>query len=601
MSVIRLHNEHGDRNVFYEFNSDDRPLGEGGMGRVFKGRRIDRSKGLVREVAIKMMFDDLPNHVIERARREASIHIVNDNLVEMIDFVEVNERNSYGQVVATHYHVVSEFLDGINLDEFLNGKTANHDEGVNSTVISLYDEYQNNRPKFVGFVFRHILLGITALHYAGYIHRDIDPSNIMVTSDGKIKLIDFGIAREVASMGQQEHHLTNTGQFIGKPYYAAPELVLGDIAHQDFRTDIYALGIVLFQLMTGHLPFDGPMHEVNDKQLREKLPLQEVGDKAVRKIIAKATEKKQEKRYQTAAEMLVDIDRWLMTKTSAIPKVQKQPKPEKPIIEKQPKPQKPKKEKQPKQSNGKSPVLFIAIAASVALLVVAGVLLKRNLSRMAFEVENSKVTQKVEPVTKPTIDDTPPRKEVKTTDEAIHLMMNKASAQQGLTMLNELVQKGDYRAVFLKSRLYFDPTGNSKDAVFYKEDWKKMQQNCGIVANNTEAHLLLMKAFNIKDDDYVSLYQLGCDFMSGQRGCDRNTKYAAWCFNRANNLAAAANTAEAEQYRKEIKSKMERLKSVKAERPGTTPQEQSQDLKLTLDMKTVDDRKQDNELELINF
>ena len=601
MPIIRLHNDQGNRNVFYEFNSDDQPLGEGGMGRVFKGRRIDRNNGLVRDVAIKMMFDDLPDHVIERARREASIRIVNDNLVEMIDFVEVNERNAYGQVVATHYHVVSEYLDGVNLDEFLKGKTANHDGRPNPTAEQLYEEYQNDRPKFVGFVFKHILLGITALHYAGYIHRDIDPSNIMVTSDGKIKLIDFGIAREVASMGQQDHHLTNTGQFIGKPYYAAPELVLGDIAHQDFRTDIYALGIMLFQLTTGHLPFDGPMLEVNEKQLNEKLPLKEVNDKTVRKIIAKATEKKQEKRYLTAAEMLVDIDRWLMEKPVSS-KDKKQPKPKRPIEEKQPKP---KKEKQSKLGVGNKSKLFLGIAAGVALLVGVGVLLKQNMSDKPGQ---EKVHKEQIAATPPkSVFEAPPVKEVKTTNKAISLMMDRNTASEGLSMLNDLVKEGNYDATFLKSRIYFDPSGNSKDKLFYDEDWAKMRQNCGITTDNTEAHLLLLKAFNINDNDYVSLYQLGCDFMSGQRGCERNTKYAAWCFNKASSLLETSNSIEVEQYRQEIKSKLERLKSVKAERPNSIAVEmpvegQDQKLNLELDLdKVSSSNKQDDNWKISNF
>ena len=574
MPVIRLQNEGGDRNIFYEFDPNTLPLGEGGMGRVFRGLQIDRRNRLTRDVAIKMMFDDLPDHVIERARREASIHIINENILEMIDFVEVHERDAYGKVVATHYHVVSEFLDGVNLDELLLGKTANRNGEINQTAAWYYSDYLNNRAGFVAKVFRNILSGIMALHDAGYIHRDIDPSNIMITSDGKIKLIDFGIAREVNSLGQ-ERHLTNTGQFIGKPNYAAPELVLGDLAHQDYRTDIYALGVMLFQLATGHLPFDGAMHEVCDSQLHDKLPLAEVKDRGIRKIIAKATDKKQEKRYQTAAEMRVAIDRWMMDKPSLVVTQKK------PDVEKKPSTPiefKPKREriKQEKRTNDrqktKNGTWKGLVAAGVALLVVAGVVWLFSVARSNHNttpaiVNNQTKTEVVETPPQPVIKEEKPLEEVKTTDKAIYLLMNKTTAQEGLTMLNDLVNQGDYRATFLKSRLYFDPSGNSNDQKFYDRDWSTMRQNCGLSANNSEAHRLLMQAYGIKDNDYVALYQLGCDFMSGKRGCERNAGCARWCFEQANLALGVDNSELAEQYRKEIKNKLGRLNNVKPVKP----------------------------------
>lgn len=514
------------------------------MGRVFKGRRIDRRNGLVRDVAIKMMFDDLPNHVIERARREASIRILNDNLVEMIDFVEVSERDAFGNVVAMHYHVVSEFLDGVNLDEFLSGKTTSHDGRRNLTAERLYDQYQNERPKFVGFVFRHILSGIIALHYAGFIHRDIDPSNIMLTTEGKIKLIDFGIAREVAMMGQQERHLTSTGQFIGKPYYAAPELVLGDLTHQDFRTDIYALGIMLFQLMSGHLPFDGPMIEVNQKQLHSPLPLKEIKDSKVRKIIDKATQKKQERRYQTAAEMLVDIDKWLMGGNTG---------------------------------SSLQPLKWVALAASIAVIVMTGVVAFNKFGNTQSK-EAPKPIAVVEPQPKPEPNAEKPieiaapepvKVVARTVTEAERLMMDKTTASEGLEMLNSLIAEGNYDATFLKSRLLFDPlaTGRDADKKFYDNQWTTMRRNCGLNPNNKQAHELLMQAYSINDGDYVLLYQLGCDFMSGQRGCERITSKARWCFDKANDALGVDNSEKAVQYRKEIKAKQDRLRNVEAVKP----------------------------------
>ncbi len=308
MAIIRLQNE-SEKNVYYEYDSSDKPLGEGGMGRVFKGKRVEINKqGVVlreRDVAVKCMFEGLPEHVIIRARREASIRIKSLNLVEMIDFVELHKGPN------VYYHVVSELLDGVNLDDLLEGQTFNRDGTPNPTARKLFNQYQQNRKAFVGTVFRGLLSGISVLHDQGYIHRDIDPSNIIITSNGDVKLIDFGIAKKIDDLATTDKQLTTDGQFTGKVCYAAPELVLGDLKHQSYTTDIYALGITLFQLAAGHLPFEGPADEVRKKQLNDKLPLKEIGDKALRAIIGKATEKDQKKRYQSAAEFRVAIDEWM--------------------------------------------------------------------------------------------------------------------------------------------------------------------------------------------------------------------------------------------------------------------------------------------------
>lgn len=308
MAIIRLQNEF-EKNIYYEYDSSSKPLGEGGMGRVFRGKRVEtNSQGIVlreREVAIKCMYDGLPEHVILRARREASIRIKSLNLIEMIDFVEIHK----GQNV--YFHVVSELLDGINLDELLEGQVDNHDGSPNPFAKKLYNQYQQNRKAFVGTVFRGLLSGISVLHDQGYIHRDIDPSNIMITSNGDVKLIDFGIAKKINDLATTDKQLTSDGQFAGKVCYAAPELVLGDLKHENYTTDIYALGVTLFQLVTGHLPFEGSFAEVYKKQLNDKLPLKEVNDKALRTIIDKATDKNQTKRYQSASEFRVAIDEWM--------------------------------------------------------------------------------------------------------------------------------------------------------------------------------------------------------------------------------------------------------------------------------------------------
>ena len=115
MSIICIQSINEKKNhIRYEVDTDSQPLGVGGMGSVYRGKRIQEKTGVCVDVAIKFLFDDLPAHVIERARREASIQIHNENLVEMFGFIQIDEVVS-PTVVHQHYHVVSELLHGVVL------------------------------------------------------------------------------------------------------------------------------------------------------------------------------------------------------------------------------------------------------------------------------------------------------------------------------------------------------------------------------------------------------------------------------------------------------------------------------------------------------
>lgn len=309
MNIIRLQGDIEKRKgIYYEYDADATPLGEGGMGRVFKGFRVVERTGERMPVAIKAIYENIPERVVERARREAEIQLANDNLIRMYGFVETLAPANDGEI-KVHYHVIMELLIGVTLEDILKGVTNDHNGLQIPFAAEIRSQYDRNRDIAVVRIMKSILSGLMALHDKGYIHRDIDPSNVMLTIDGKIKLIDFGICKQIVSLGSVDKALTATGVFMGKVNYAAPELVLGDVKNQNYTTDIYALGILLFQLCTGHLPFSGTDQDILSANLRSPLPMKDVHGTEFKRIIRKATDKVQSKRYATVAEMRVDLER----------------------------------------------------------------------------------------------------------------------------------------------------------------------------------------------------------------------------------------------------------------------------------------------------
>lgn len=310
MNIIRLQGDAEKRNgIYYEYDVDATPLGEGGMGRVFKGFRVVERTGERMPVAIKAIYDNIPERVVERARREANIQLDNDNLIRMYGFVETISHYEGGTKIKVHYHVIMELLVGVTLEDIMHGVTSDQNGMQIPFAAEIYSQYTQNRDAAVVRIMKSILSGLMALHDKGYIHRDIDPSNVMVTIDGKIKLIDLGICKQIVSLESLDKALTATGVFMGKVNYAAPELVLGDVRSQNYTTDIYALGVLLYQLCTGHLPFTGTDQDILSANLRKSLPMGDVRRSDFKKIIRKATEKVQSKRYASVAELRVDLEK----------------------------------------------------------------------------------------------------------------------------------------------------------------------------------------------------------------------------------------------------------------------------------------------------
>lgn len=489
MAIIRLQSDiERQKKLYYEFDSSDKPLGEGGMGKVYKGRCVDERTGMYKEVAIKFMFSDLPEHAIERARREASIRLRNDNLVEMLGFIETSEKNVMGEITK-RYHVVSELLEGVMLDDMLQGKLTDHDGNLIPFAEKLYREYQNDPFQFAVTMVRNILSGLMALHDAGYIHRDVDPTNIMVTKKGHIKLIDFGIAKPINTLTTHDKALTTAGVFMGKPWYAAPELVLGDVKHQNATTDIYAIGILFYQLYLGVRPFDGPNHEVLDMQLHKRIPLKQIPRKDVRAIIAKATNKKQDLRYQSASEFRVAVDTLNPVPDPIVP-----------------------------------PLLIKLIAGgigTVAVVIAAAWFFSRSSNYEDEIVEDGNAY---------------------TYNEAVVKLKSPVTAEEGMNELNMLSQNGDYDATYLLSRLKFDAKTKKEYDNIPDSIWP-LQLASQIKPNYREAHELLKKAVSINPNDCNSLYALGFDYLVGDRVTfeGRQIEESKKCLDKALELAKKNN------------------------------------------------------------
>ncbi|SDG81303.1 serine/threonine protein kinase [Prevotella communis] len=528
MAIYRLQGKAEKRSgIYYEFDPSEEPLGEGGMGKVYKGRCVNEVTGTAFDVAIKFMFSDLPAHAIERARREASIQIRHDNLVEMLGFIDIEEKGPLGDI-QHHYHVVSELLDGIMLDDLLAGKLTNKRGEPMPFAQKLYNDYQRDPYHFATYIIRNVLSGLMALHDAGYIHRDIDPTNIMITSNGHIKLIDFGIAKQMQSLTTNDKSLTVAGVFMGKPEYAAPELILGDIKSQDKTTDIYAVGILLFQCIIGHPPFEGDRHEVMNKQLHQKMPLGLIKNKQIRKIIETATDKTRAKRFRSAAEFRVALDQIALNGTGGG------------------------FEWKPLYTyiiSGVAACGVIAVCTMLAVSALSGEK-EQNIEEKPYvfvpdevkAMEDENLTAQADTVAPEVAPAPVPEPAPVTFGSAIAALHRAATASEGFAQLESLSKDGNADATYLVSRLYFK--SKLKDD-YCPDSITRMQKMLKIGVDNRKAHRLLEISIEQNPRNYQALYELACDYWKGAQRTEavqkRDADKAIDCFCKAMDHARRAN------------------------------------------------------------
>ena len=247
-------------------------LGRGGMGVVYKGYDRAIARGVAIKAITKASLDSEElKHVVARFRHEAQAvgRLVHPRIVQIYDYGEDDE-------VA---YIVMELVNGKPLSEHLAQETS----------------YEIRE---VGEIIRQLLDGIGHAHAERVIHRDIKPSNILVNSDGRIKLSDFGIARIESS------NLTQVGDVLGTPHYMAPEQFLG--AEIDTQADLYSVGVIAYELLTGRKPFTGNTAAVMQAALNQdpELPshLQPKLSPLMDQVLLKALAKKATNRYRTAHE-----------------------------------------------------------------------------------------------------------------------------------------------------------------------------------------------------------------------------------------------------------------------------------------------------------
>ncbi|MEU9795519.1 protein kinase [Streptomyces sparsogenes] len=255
-------------------------LGQGGMAAVYRAH----DTGLDRVVAVKVMHGELGRDPSfrQRFRREAQLaaKLAHPNVVAVHD---IGEEPDPGGAGAPMPYLVMEFVGGQSLRERVERGPVGVDEALRITG--------------------DVLSGLEASHALGIVHRDIKPANVMLTSDGRVKVMDFGIARAVQSA---ESALTGTGTVLGSAHYMAPEQATG--GEVDGRTDLYAAGVMLYQLLSRRLPFeDDSVPTLLYKHVHVAPPaLAEVGvhvAPAVQELVTRALAKTPGERYADAGAM----------------------------------------------------------------------------------------------------------------------------------------------------------------------------------------------------------------------------------------------------------------------------------------------------------
>jgi len=251
-------------------------LGRGGMGKVYRVK--DKTVG--EEVALKIIRPGIPisAKVVERFRNELKLarKIKHKNVCQMFDLGEADNT----------YFITMEYIPGENLNNYIKRNKQLKIGSAVSLAIQICE-------------------GMAAAHQLGVIHRDLKSSNIMIDNNGEIRIMDFGIARSIESK-----KITREGKIIGTPHYMSPEQVSGEKLDQ--RSDIYSFGIILYEMLTGRVPFDGDnSFTIGYKHKNEPPPHPHDFNLGIPNslchLMVKCLKKNKGDRYQSAEEVITDL------------------------------------------------------------------------------------------------------------------------------------------------------------------------------------------------------------------------------------------------------------------------------------------------------
>jgi serine/threonine protein kinase len=250
-------------------------LGEGAMGAVYLAENVNLRE---KKYAVKVLLTELTDkpgfseRFFQEAKTQASVS-GHRNIVDVVDYFVEDGR----------YYLVLAYNDGESLDQIIAQGALDEDRALSITA--------------------DVLRGLDAAHRAGIIHRDVKPANILINRSGDARITDFGIALQAGAM-----RLTRAGGRFGTPHYMSPEQIRTP-TRVDHRTDVYAAGVVLYEMLTGQIPFDGETEfAIEEQHINAAVPRPAQIDDELARILFKSLEKDPARRYQGCGEFLAEVE-----------------------------------------------------------------------------------------------------------------------------------------------------------------------------------------------------------------------------------------------------------------------------------------------------